>query len=176
LPSPRVIFEHQYREAAAEGAIYELRMRLLADKVPELRSAAYGKRLKGVEERILTHFANALSEDEKNALRLSLELRNKILHCDFSAARDRLERLGERTQRGNVKKADIRGLSGAQMAEKIASVIGESPGTFEYVADSEAGAGRVFGWLLEAGQSGDFTRAVCAFTRAAAIVGRLAML
>jgi hypothetical protein len=36
LNSPRDIFERQYKAAAAEGALYELYMRLLADKVPEL--------------------------------------------------------------------------------------------------------------------------------------------
>ena len=49
LQSPREIFERQFKAAAAEGAMYELHMRLLADKVPELRPSAYGERLENVE-------------------------------------------------------------------------------------------------------------------------------
>ena len=49
MQSPREIFERQFKAAAAEGAVYELHMRLLADKVPELRPSAYGERLENVE-------------------------------------------------------------------------------------------------------------------------------
>jgi hypothetical protein len=41
----REIFEAQYKAAAAEGALYELRLRLLADKVAGLRS--FSDRLEG---------------------------------------------------------------------------------------------------------------------------------
>jgi hypothetical protein len=122
MNSPREIFEQQYKRAAAEGALVELRLRLLADKVPELRSIAHDEKLEKVETLIGEHFADALTVDEKAALRLCRQHRNKVLHCDFRAARGKLEHLGADTQRGNVKRVDLQGLSGTQMAEKIARV------------------------------------------------------
>jgi hypothetical protein len=175
MQGPRQIFEEQYKVAAAEGAIYELRMRLLADKAPELQQAAYVERLQDNEHLIVAHFGTALGSDEINTFELARQLRNKILHCDFLAVRKKLESLGAVPQRADVKKADIRGLTGAQMAERIAAVVTNTPGTFEYVADTRPTAGIVFGWLLELGAAGDFTRAADCFRRATAIIDRLAM-
>jgi hypothetical protein len=175
VKSPREIFEQQYKAAAAEGALYELYMRLLADKVPELQQSAYGERLEDVEGLIVVHFSSALTEDEKNDLRLCRQLRNKILHCDFHAARKKLEELGANPQPGNLRRTDISGLSGRQMAEKITSALANAPGSSKYVADLGSRAGTVFGWLLEAGEAGDFAKAASSFSRGAAIVDRLAM-
>jgi hypothetical protein len=88
LNSPRErIFEQQYKAAAAEGALYELRVRPLADKVPALQQSAYGERLEDVEGLIVVHFGSALTDEEMTLLKLCRQLRNKMLHCDFGAAR-----------------------------------------------------------------------------------------
>lgn len=174
MNSPRKIFEQQYKLAAAEGAVYELYMRLLADKVPELQQSAYGRRLKNVEELIVVHFSSALTDDEKNHLKLCRELRNKILHCDFHEARQKLEEIGASPQRAGVSRTDISGLSGRQMRGKITAALSGAPGMSEYVADLGSRAGTVFGWLFEAGGAGDFAKAASAFARGAAIVDRLA--
>jgi hypothetical protein len=171
---PRVIFEQQYKTAAAEGAIVELRLRVLANKIPELRKFAHEYKLQNVETPIMLYFAGALTEEEKSTLTRCRELRNKILHCDFRAARKKLDELGVKTQRGNVKKVDVSGLSGAQMRENIAHVVANEEGAFEYVSDSEAGADDIYGWLFEMGAAGDFTEAARAFAHAATIVDRLA--
>jgi hypothetical protein len=60
------------------------------------------------------------------------------------------------------------------MAEKIARVEAGDEAAFEYVADLRAGPGTVFGWLIEAGEAGDFNQATDAFVRASEIVHRLA--
>jgi hypothetical protein len=117
LNSLREIFEHQYKAAAAEGAIYELRMRLLADKVPELQQSAYGERLKDVEKLVVVDFAGALSDADKSVFERCRQLRNKLLHCDFHAARQKLEELGTHPESAGVRKADI---SGPDMAAKSA--------------------------------------------------------
>jgi hypothetical protein len=174
LQSPREIFERQYKAAAAEGALYELYMRLLADKVPELQQSAYGERLEDVEGLIALHFSSALTEDDKNHLKLCRQLRNKLLHCDFHATRKKLGEIGANPQPGNVKKTDISGLSGQEMLEKLTRALAHAPGSSEYVADLGSRAGTVFGWLLEAGQAGDFAKAAESFARGAAIVDRLA--
>jgi hypothetical protein len=174
LRSPVEIFEHQYKAAAGEGAIIELKMRLLADKVPELQKFAHDQRLEDVETLIANHFSNALTAEEKTTLAVCRQLRNKILHCDFHAARQKLEQLGIATQSAEVKKVDIRGLSAEQMIEKIAAVKANTAGAFEYVADSPFEAGGVFAWLIELGAAGG--RAVKCFAGAAEIVDKLAMI
>jgi hypothetical protein len=173
VSSPSYIFVQQYKAAAAEGAVVELSLRLLADKVPELQSFAHDQRLEDVETLIVTHFAASLSEEEKTTLKVCRQLRNKILHCDFRAARQKLEQSGVAAQRGNVRKIDIRGLSAEQIREKIKTVASGAEGTFEYVADAPAQPGSVFAWLLEVGVAGDFVRAAQVFVRGTAIVDRL---
>lgn len=176
MRSPVEIFEHQYKAAAGEGAIIELKMRLLADKVPELQKFAHDQRLEDVETLIANHFTNALTAEEKTTLAVCRQLRNKILHCDFCSARQKLEQLGIATQSAEVKKVDIRGLSAEQMIEKIAAVKTNTVGAFEYVADLPFQAGSVFAWLIELGVAGDFIQAVKCFAGAAAIIDKLAMI
>jgi hypothetical protein len=175
MNSPREIFDRQYKAAAAEGALYELYMRLLADKVPELQESAYGEKLENVEELIVAHFASALTDDEKSHLKLCRQLRNKLLHCDFHAARKKLGELGANPQPGNVRRTDISGMSGREMREQITRALANAPGSSEDVAALGSRAGTVFGWLLEAGGAGDFAKAAESFARGAAIVYRLAM-
>ena len=169
----REIFEQQYKDAAAEGALVELRLRLLADKLPDLRSVAHDEKLEKVENLICEHFADALTDDEKAALGLCRQLRNKVLHCDFRAARGKLERLGTDAQRGGAKRVALHGLLGNQMAEKLARAEAGDETAFEYVADLQ-GPGTVFAWLIEAGGAGDFNQAAEAFSRASQILHRLA--
>jgi hypothetical protein len=128
-------FEQQYKAAAAEGAIVELKLRLLADKVPELQRFAHDKKLGAVETLIEKHFTDALTAEEKATLTLCRQLRNKILHCDFRAARQKLEEMGIATARGGVKKIDIVGLSATGIIAKIASVKADVPGTFQNVSE-----------------------------------------
>jgi hypothetical protein len=175
MSGPREIFEQQFKDAAAEGAIVELRMRLLADKVPALQTLAHAEHLVDVETLIVEHFFSALKDDEKEALRLCRQLRNKVLHCNFHAARKALNQLGVDTERGNVKKIDIRGpTAGDELVEKINSATRGDKTTFTYVADSGDKPGSVYGWLMEAGEAGDFIKAAAAFKEAAAIIDRLA--
>jgi hypothetical protein len=176
LHSPTEIFERQYKAAAAEGAIVELKIRLLADKVPQLQQFAHNKTLSNVETLITKHFAASLSEEEARTLDLCRVLRNKILHCDFRAAREKLEQLGITTPRGRVRMTDIQGLFGPETIERIAGVAANRPGTFQNVSDLAFSPGTVLGWLIELGVAGDFTGAADCFVRAAAILDRLAMI
>jgi hypothetical protein len=150
-------------------------MRLLADKVPELQRAAYGKELRDVEALIIVRFADALLDDEKTLLERCRQLRNKILHCDFRAARKKLQELGANPQRGDVAMVDIRGLSGQEMAVKIVAAVANAPGSSQYVEDLPKDAGKIFGWLFNASRAGDFNRAVDSFAQGAAVVDRLAI-
>ena len=66
---------------------------MLANKIPELRAFAHEQNLGDVEMAIIKHFAQALAEEEKSTLARCRQLRNKILHCDFRAARKKLGEL-----------------------------------------------------------------------------------
>jgi hypothetical protein len=176
MTSPREFFENQFKRASAEGALYELRMRLLADKVPQLQLEAYDAKADNVETLIVQHFANALTDDEKDMLRRCRQLRNKILHCDFLAMRNKLKELGKKVGPGNVKRINVTGLTGKEIGEKIEDALTDRLGTFEYVANTKPVAGTVYGWLFELGAAGDFVLAADVFTRARAILDRLATL
>jgi hypothetical protein len=72
-----------------------------------LRDGAHQKKLEDIEDDLAKHFGAALSADEKEILRLCRQLRNKVLHSDFRAARERLKELGVETGKGGVVKVDF---------------------------------------------------------------------
>lgn len=174
MTSPSDIFIAQYREAAGDGAILELKLRLLTGKVPALQPSTDAK-LENVEEEIARFFARHLSEDEREQLRLCRQLRNKVLHCDFSKARAKLHEMGAPQVRGGVRQIRLTDTTGEGILPHLKEGLSDKPGTHQYVADlnSTADAG-VFGWLLELGSAGDFSRAAEVFRRTCAIIDRLA--
>jgi hypothetical protein len=50
----------------------------------------------------MKQFAGSLSVEEKETVRLCRQLRNKVLHTDFRAAREKLNELGVETPSGEV--------------------------------------------------------------------------
>jgi hypothetical protein len=167
------LFEGAFRSAAAEGAVVELKMRLVAGKIPALQKRAHKIHLEDIEDGFIEHFGDALSDDDKATLRLCRELRNKVLHVDFQAARERLTALGTATTSAGVVKIDLPVVTVAEVERKIEAAKAGKEGVL--VADTPTtNAGTILGWFLEAGSSGDFERAATAFKKAAAIVDRLA--
>lgn len=174
--NPVAVFFEEYKLASGEGAVVELKLRLLADKVPSLQRFAHAQKLEDIENEIARYFGQALSEQEKNTLALCRQLRNKILHCNFSVARETLVKLGKVPQSSGVRRVDLAGLNGAQMLAKTKAAMAGDQGTFENVSVSATTSpGNVFGWLLEIGQGGDLPKAVQAFRDAAGIIDRLAI-
>jgi hypothetical protein len=176
MPGPSIceaMFFPAFKAAAAEGAAVELKLRLLAGKIPALLRHAHKVVLEDIEAGLIEHFGAALSDEDKATLRLCRQLRNKVLHSDFRAARDKLSELGIAPAPGGVVKIDLPVVTVAEVARKIEAVKAGTEGV--HVADTlSTDAGSVFGWFLEAGQSGDFAKASGAFKRAAKIVDRLA--
>lgn len=167
------IFLPAFKAAAAEGATVELKMRLLAGKIPALQEHAHKKVLGDIETCLIKHFGATLSDEDKKTLRLCRQLRNKILHSDFRAARDKLGELGVVSSPGGVVKIDLPVVTAAEVASKIEAAKAGVEGV--RVADTPStDVGSVFGWFLEAAQSGDFAKASAAFKSAAEIIGRLA--
>lgn len=168
-----MMFLEPFKAAVAEGAVVELKLRLLAGKVPALQKYAHQKRLEEIEDDLAKHFTDSLSAEEKETLRLCRQLRNKVLHTDFRAARDKLNELGIKTPSGGVRKIDISVPIVAEVSKKILGAKAGTEGTF--LADtSSTDLGSVYGWFLEAGNAGDFQKASNAFKSAAATVDRLA--
>lgn len=167
------MFLEPFKAAAAEGAAVELKLRLLAGSIPALQAHALKQRLEDVENPVIDYFAGSLPAQDAETLRLCRQLRNKVLHTDFRAARDRLNKLGVKTASGEVKKVDIPIVSAAAISEKIRRVQAGTEGTL--VADTlSTASGTIYGWFLEAGIGGDFEKAADVFRRASAIIDRLA--
>lgn len=167
------MFLEPFKIAAAEGATVELKMRLLAGKVPALQKHAHRIVLEDIEAGLIEHFGAALPDEDKEALRLCRQLRNKVLHSDFRAARDKLSELGIASSPGGVVKIDLLVVTVAEVTKKInAAKVGTEGVRMADTLSTDAGS--VFGWFLEAGQSGDFAKASAAFKSAAEIVDRLA--
>src|SRR5688500_3015369 len=100
-------FIHQFKVAAAEGAVTELKLRILAEKIPETMQFAYAGRLEDVELKIAEWFGDQMPDTNKELLKRCRQLRNKLLHADFRVARDRLQELGAPARRGDVLKIDL---------------------------------------------------------------------
>jgi hypothetical protein len=167
-----MMFLALFKAATAEGAVVELKLRLLAGTIPTLQKYAHAKDLEDVEAKVGEYFDAHLSIEEKDTLRLCRQLRNKVLHSDFRAARDRLNKMGIATPSAGVKKLDVAGLSIDEVFQKMGGLTAGTEG--ELVSDtSSSAAGTVYGWLLEAGAAGDFQKAAEAFKGAGAIIDRL---
>ncbi len=154
----------------------ELKLRMLADKVPELQKYAHAARLEKVEEEVIAHFAGALASKERSVLSRCRQLRNKILHGDFTAARGKLSELGAPLPpRCVVRKIDICGLSLPELEKKGAQAQAGDRSVYEDVADTNTKeSGTIFGWLLEMHSTSAFQEAVTVFRKAAQIIDRLA--
>jgi hypothetical protein len=170
---PVEMLKLQYKAAAGEAAAVELSMRMLADKVPELRPFAHSKKFEDIEDEIIKHFGDLLIEEDKKTLSASRVLRNKILHCDFEAARNKLDELGLSPKRGVVRRGTIsQSMSVEELKQSITAVAKGDGG--ELVANTPGrGHGNLFGWMLELAAGNGFVLSCDAFRRAAAIIDRL---
>ena len=91
-------------------------------------------------------------------------------HSDFRAARKKLNELGVQTESAGTKKIELPVATIEEASRKIAAAKAGTEGT--PVADTPSS--EVYGWLLEAGGSSDLKKAKDAFSKAAAIIDRLA--
>lgn len=166
------MFLEAFKSAAAEGAVVELKLRLVAGKIPSLKEQALEQKLQNLEDGIAEHFSQSLSGEERESLRLCRQLRNKVLHADFHAAREKLNEMGIQTTPGAVRMIHVPVMEQGAILDQIQRGIEGTEGSL--VADSTMRESGVFGWFIEAAVSGDFQKASSAFIRASAILDRLA--
>jgi hypothetical protein len=127
-----------------------------------------------IEDQIAVVFAGRLTEADVETLRLSRQLRNKLLHGDFHQARERLHGLGVALRPGGVRKIQISpGDSVLQTIESGLANYEALPTVSDMTSTQAAG---IFGWLLELSQSGALKEAERVFLRANEIVDRLMLL
>jgi hypothetical protein len=162
----------QFKAAAGEAAGVELSMRMLADKVPELRTFAH-KKFEDIEDEIIKHFGDLLSDDDKKTLSASRVLRNKILHCDFEAARNKLDELGLSPERGVVRRGTISTSMSAEEIQQTVRALAEGR-SGELVSDTPGRApANLFGWMMELAAGNGFVLSLNAFNNAGTIIERL---
>lgn len=148
----------EFSEVGKIAVIVELKIRLLASKIPKIEEYAHSHRISETEAALLPYLVeqNLISEEEKNHLEASRRIRNKIFHCEFESAVDFIEKLrGKPLPPGAVTGAKISELEGENMLEKILSFAEAvqsgktAKGTFKVDQTTTKEAG-IFGWLVDA--------------------------
>lgn len=144
------LYLEPFKSAAAEGAAVELKLRLLAGTVPFLARYAHQDRLQDIEDDLVKLFGDALSADEKETLRLCRQLRNKVLHTDFQAARDKIKELGANPTSGGVVRIELPEPTIAEATKKItAAKEGKEGALISDTLSTEAGSVLDGLWKLE---------------------------
>jgi hypothetical protein len=173
--SPRKIAENNFVEAAKDAALFELRTRLRAGAIPTICDKAIRAKLSDIRKAITTHYKNTLGQDENATLISAVILRNKVLHCEFSAARKQLAPTDDLKPSGGVERISN------VMPENVMDILrkqraGEDVGQHPVAKTKTAKHEDIFGWLLETDQSGDFVAASNIFREAIKILERLSEL
>lgn len=146
-----------FQIAAGKGALFELKLRLLADKTPDLKEYSH-KRLFDLEEELYRFFENNLSQDDMKVLLHTRPLRNKILHGNFEAAKNKVETAVQK-----------------ELPRNKVHVLKLSTDELKSVSDTRIKDSGIFGWLLESGTNGLFIEAISIFNSANEIISRLTL-
>jgi hypothetical protein len=162
--NPSDPFFFAFANACAWGCLLELKMRLLADNTPSMKGLAHAPRLEDIETAIATTFAARLKPGDDQLLAKTRVLRNKVLHGNFSKAKETLVELGHAIPDGGVLGVDVSG-------PDVLGAVRE--GRRVPVSQTPTKESSIYGWLLEAGQSGLFGTAAAVFRSTTEIVDRL---
>ena len=145
-----------FANAAAAVAVFELKVRLLADNGDEgtpLQSQAIKADLGKLIELVCDH--HHATPEQRELLTKVGRIRNKLLHIELSKATGRIRPLAEELREGNVWMANL------------------EDGTVHQVSKTRTETGRIYGWLLESQSSGAFAAVVAAVNEAIKVIGAL---
>ena len=154
-----------YRNAAGFGAEYELRLRMLADKTPNLTALSQEKNLETLEDAVFEEFTAHLEPGEADALRKVRQARNKLLHGAMTKLREKLGELGH--THGAMK---VRKLEGELTVDRLVKEVRTAP----LLAPTAPDVGNLMGWLIQCGIDGTFEQAGKSFHAAIRVLDRLA--
>lgn len=160
-----------FREAAGEAALIELRMRMLTEKVPALRKYAHDQQLANIETQIVNWFGTRLSEEDARRFEQCRQARNKLLHCDFSVAKEKLHEMGVQARSGKVISMQLS--EGSLLAQVGAALQGTSESAVMVSELRVTKGASIYAWLIELGGAGYFQEAVRVFGEAGAVLNGL---
>lgn len=158
-----VIIARLFAPTASIAAVYELRLRMLADMRTNTEHATHAQRTETVEEAIVEEYS--LGPEETGWLRTTSQLRNKILHGNFRQAKDKLADLGVELPTGDVRAIRL-------------PTDGTLPNFDELLESAKPiteadGSKAICSWLYWAAQTNFFARAQEAFVESLKILDRL---
>ncbi|HPI40815.1 MAG TPA: hypothetical protein PLJ21_08410 [Pseudobdellovibrionaceae bacterium] len=148
----------EFSEVGRIAVVVELKLRLLANKIPHLQDFALAQRIYDTESAVLPYLVGQglISDAEKKHIESSRKIRNKIFHCEFESAVRLIEELrGNELSPGIVTAAKIDELPGDNILDKILGFANavqsgtSTSGVFKVEKSTTQEAG-IFGWLVEA--------------------------
>ena len=171
--SPRAVSETQFKAASAEAALFELRLRMTAGTIAAAQHLPIDVNLVQVRDAVLLHFQSELSEEDIELIERATTLRNKLLHCEFSAARQKLNAITPKLREGKVIELPVAGLGHTELAEAIkAMAFGTDIGA-QLVSQTKVRTLKdIFGWLLEFQSAAEFKEAESVFVAAINVIER----
>lgn len=170
----RELAEQQFKAASAEAALFELRLRLLAGYTHVSAAMPINANLSVVCDQILTSYALSLTDNETQHLKRACQIRNKLLHCEFSSNRKKLNDINPKVRDGGISCVEIDTKSPSTISSHVrAAIAGASPNQKRVSSTNTRTLQDVFGWLLESQSGGDFDESIQVFAEAMQIVLRL---
>jgi len=170
-----------FGEVARLAAIQELKIRFLANKTNAIADSAYEFSVFETNKKIIEHFSNLgkLDSEKADLLLKSQTIRNKILHCKFNEAVERIEALTGSTAPGpsiQMIKFDPN-IGGEELLDTLfkahAAIVKGEPGPYKdasTLSDQELG---IFGGLMNCTQTGAMHMAIDIFKKSNAVLDEL---
>jgi hypothetical protein len=106
-PQPSDLAFGEFAGCAGLACMFELKVRVLADLVPEIQRYAR-KDMSVLAKEVLAHPGFTMDAEERALLNECARLRNKLLHAEFSSVAGRLTSFGAELGSGGVWKFSLR--------------------------------------------------------------------
>ncbi len=167
-PQPSDPFYACFAGTAGRAAVFELTARMFVDAVPELSGSLTSKLDPLMKD--LTAWMERETKtipDERELLWRCARLRNKLFHAELSRATGQLVSLGVELGKEGVRRFSWPGELTPEIFHKVMQEGGEP------VGKTKTTEGRLFGWLLEAQQTGMLGAAASTFDDGADLLHRV---
>ncbi len=159
-----------FGESAKFAAIYELKLRLLADKSPCTKQVSMNYSLENVENVIFKYFGKELTDQNRLLLTSCRQLRNKLFHTEFSAANKIMEDVYGISSPDLVKYIKLE--EGADILEEILAHNNGIKEPSSILANKEKDTG-IYGWFLQIYHSQILVRSIQTFIDAGNLIDKL---
>lgn len=166
------IAESKFKLASGEAALFELRMRMLAGTLTGIQDKKIDISLGELCTTLCQYYEKYLTAEQARLLKLACTLRNKMLHCEFSTARRKLNEINPQTRGGGVSRLDF----GTDVGKVLDAIAGRDVGQ-RPIADTTTRTLRdVFGWLQDFHRAEEFAEATSLFEQANNLLNQLVRL